>query len=115
MALPAPGPAALVWVDCEMAGLGSDGGPGNDHLLEVAVLVTDADLNVVAEGPNLVIHWPDSVLAAMNDWCKQQFGWKSAEEVVPGLLADSVRKSKISVADCDKQLHEFIQKKNNSQ
>ena len=40
---------ALVWVDCEMTGLGAHGGPGDDVLLEIAVIVTDPELNVVAE------------------------------------------------------------------
>ncbi|CAE7222672.1 REXO2 [Symbiodinium natans] len=71
---------ALVWVDCEMTGLGGEGGPGPDTLLEVAVIVTDGDLNVVAEGPDLVIHQPDEVLDGMNDWCKRQFGWDSASK-----------------------------------
>ena len=47
----------LVWVDCEMTGLD----PNKDHLLEIAVIVTDKDLNVLAEGPNLVIHQSDEV------------------------------------------------------
>ena len=47
----------LVWVDCEMTGLD----PNKDHLIEIAVIVTDKDLNVLAEGPNLVIHQSDEV------------------------------------------------------
>ena len=47
----------MVWVDCEMTGLD----PNNDKLLEIAVIVTDKDLNVLAEGPSLVIHQPDEV------------------------------------------------------
>jgi len=101
---------ALVWVDCEMTGLGADGGPGNDRLLEVACIVTDADLNVVAEGPDLVIHWPDDVLEGMNDWCKDQFGWKGDGSVTPGLLAEAVQKSEVSVQDADRLLVDFVQK-----
>ena len=47
----------LVWVDCEMTGLD----PNKDHLLEIAVIITDKDFNVLAEGPNLVIHQSDEV------------------------------------------------------
>ncbi|CAE8649946.1 unnamed protein product, partial [Polarella glacialis] len=80
---------ALVWVDCEMTGLGADGGPGADALLEVACLITDGDLNLIAEGPDLVIHHSDAVLDSMNDWCKTQFGWLGAGTApTPGLLAD---------------------------
>ena len=47
----------LVWIDCEMTGLNHD----TDKLLEIAVIVTDKDLNILGEGPNLVIHQPDEV------------------------------------------------------
>jgi len=100
---------ALVWVDCEMTGLGGEGGPGQDTLLEVACLITDGDLNLVAEGPDIVIHQPDGVLVGMNDWCKKQFGWKGPGDVEPGLLADEVRKSLVSLEQADCQLLEFVQ------
>ena len=54
----------LIWIDMEMTGLT----PDSDRILEVALLVTDAQLNVVAEGPVLVVHQPDEVLAAMDSW-----------------------------------------------
>ena len=47
----------LVWIDCEMTGLDER----TDHLIEIAVIVTDKDLNVLGEGPNLVIHQPHEV------------------------------------------------------
>ena len=47
----------LVWIDCEMTGLNHD----TDKLLEIAVIVTDKDLNILGEGPNLVIHQPEEV------------------------------------------------------
>ncbi|CAK0897401.1 unnamed protein product, partial [Prorocentrum cordatum] len=99
---------ALVWVDCEMTGLGSHGGPGADALLEVACLITDGSLRPVAEGPDLVIHHPDDVLDGMNDWCKRQFGWRGGGDVEPGLLADSVRKSTVTLEEADQQLLEFV-------
>ena len=55
---------AIVWMDMEMSGLE----PETERILEVAVLVTDGELNVVAEGPNLVLHQADEVLEAMDRW-----------------------------------------------
>ena len=57
-------------MDMEMSGLD----PDKDRILEVAVLVTDGELNVVAEGPNLVVHQPDEVLSAMDEWNTTQHG-----------------------------------------
>jgi oligoribonuclease len=54
----------LIWIDMEMSGLD----PDSDRILEVAVVVTDSQLNTVAEGPVLIVHQPDAVLAAMDDW-----------------------------------------------
>lgn len=56
----------MVWMDLEMTGLD----PDTDHIIEVAVLITDGDLSVpYIEGPNLVIHQPEEVLQNMNEWC----------------------------------------------
>jgi oligoribonuclease len=46
--------------------------PIKDKILEIATIVTDDELNIIAEGPHLIIHQSDEVLAAMNDWCKIQ-------------------------------------------
>ncbi|HEY4636725.1 MAG TPA: exonuclease domain-containing protein, partial [Burkholderiales bacterium] len=54
----------LIWIDMEMSGLA----PDIDRILEIALLVTDAQLDVVAAGPVLVVHQPDEVLAAMDSW-----------------------------------------------
>ena len=66
--------------------------PGLEHdkdtLLEVAVIVTEGDLSVVAEGPNLVIHQPDEVLDSMNEWCKEHHGQSG--------LTQAVRDSKVT-------------------
>ena len=56
----------LAWLDMEMTGLD----PDRDRILEVAIVITDAQLNVVAESPVLVVHQADSVLEAMDDWNK---------------------------------------------
>lgn len=86
----------LVWVDCEMTGLDTK----VDTLLEVAVLVTDSDLSIVAEGPNVVIHHPDEVLARMNDWCIQHHG-KSG-------LTQMVRDSTISMEEAEDKVVKFV-------
>jgi len=57
-------PNQLVWIDMEMTGLV----PDTDRIIEVAVLVTDSQLNLIAEGPVLVVHQPDEVLEAMDSW-----------------------------------------------
>ncbi|MEH2922557.1 oligoribonuclease [Samsonia erythrinae] len=54
----------LIWIDLEMTGLN----PERDRIIEIATLVTDANLNVLAEGPVLAVHQPDSQLALMDDW-----------------------------------------------
>jgi oligoribonuclease len=67
-ALAGPAPSVdenrLLWVDMEMSGLNPDA----DHVLELAMVVTDADLNVLAEAPVIAIHQDDSVLDRMDDW-----------------------------------------------
>lgn len=101
---------ALVWVDCEMTGLGGEGGPGDDRLVQVAVLVTDKDLNVIAEGPELTIHHSDEVLDGMSDWCKTQFGWNGlGQPTTKGRLAEAIQQSSISEADADAQILQFVQ------
>ena len=87
----------LVWVDCEMTGLD----PDKDKLLEVAVIVTEGDLRAVAEGPSVVIHQPDSVLDSMGEWCTKHHS-KSG-------LTKAVRESKISTAECEQQILNFLQ------
>jgi len=89
----------MVWVDCEMTGLDCN----KDHLLEIAVIVTDGDLNILAEGPNLVIHQSEEILNSMNEWCVQQFSGEDG-------LTEKVRKSKISLEDAENQVVEFVQK-----
>jgi len=68
----------LVWVDCEMTGLDTK----IDTLLEVAVIVTDSDLNIVAEGPNIVIHHPEEVITSMNEWCIDHHGKSGLTQMV---------------------------------
>jgi len=60
----------LVWMDLEMTGLD----PECDTILEIATIITDAELNTIAEGPELVIHHDKQALDAMNEWCIRQHG-----------------------------------------
>lgn len=87
----------LVWMDLEMTGLD----PDQDVILEIATVITDGQLNIVAEGPNIVVHQPDSVLEEMNDWCKQHHGDSG--------LTQRVRESTVSLAEAEVQTLEFIQ------
>merc|ERR1712004_804658 len=86
----------LVWVDLEMTGLDID----NDHIIEMACLITDGKLNMVAEGPNLIIHQPNEIMDNMNDWCKEHHG-KSG-------LTQAVKESQISVAEAESQMLSFM-------
>lgn len=86
----------LVWIDLEMTGLD----PRRDHLLEMATLVTDGQLAVVATGPEIVIHQPEGVLAAMNDWSREH-------HAASGLL-DRVRASTVTVTDAEEQTLSFL-------
>jgi len=86
----------LVWVDLEMTGLD----PTAHRIIEIATLLTDPDLRVVAEGPDLVVHQPESVLLGMNDWSRQH-------HEASGLL-ERVRDSQISEADAAARTLEFL-------
>jgi oligoribonuclease len=86
----------LVWIDMEMSGLV----PDRDRILEVAMVVTDADLNTIAEAPVFVLHQPESVLDAMDSWNKSTHG-KSG-------LVDKVRASSFNEAQVEARLIEFL-------
>ena len=89
-------PTHLLWLDMEMTGLS----PETDRIIEVAIVVTDADLNTVAEGPVLVVHQPDEVMNAMDSWNKGTHG-KSG-------LIDRVKASQLTEADVEGQMLEFV-------
>lgn len=88
----------LVWLDLEMTGLE----PTTDYVLEVATIVTDSDLNILAEGPVLAIHQSDEILDNMDEWCVTQHG-KSG-------LTDRCRKSTVTEAEACAQTIEFLKK-----
>lgn len=58
----------LIWIDLEMTGLDTD----EDLILEIATIVTDSQLNILAEGPMLAIHQPNEILEGMGEWCTKQ-------------------------------------------
>ena len=68
----------LIWIDLEMTGLL----PESDVIIEIATIVTDKELNVLAEGPNLAIHQPDEVLDAMDEWNTSHHGASGLTERV---------------------------------
>lgn len=60
----------LVWIDLEMTGLD----PDKERIIEIATIVTDSDLNLIAEGPVIAVHQPESRMNAMDAWCTQTHG-----------------------------------------
>jgi oligoribonuclease len=86
----------LIWIDMEMTGLT----PDSDRIIEMAMLITDPDLNLLAEGPVLVIHQPDEVLDAMDSWNK-------GTHKKSGLI-DKVRASRLAEAEAEAQAVQFL-------
>lgn len=86
----------LVWIDMEMSGLV----PERDRILEVAMILTDSELNTIAEAPVLVIHQPDDVLDSMDTWNKATHGRTG--------LVDKVRASALTEAAAERRLIEFL-------
>ncbi len=86
----------LIWIDLEMTGLDTF----KDEIIEIATIVTDSQLNPVAEGPMLAIHQPDAVLDAMDEWNTRQHG-KSG-------LTQRVRESQLSMQDAERMTLEFL-------
>ena len=86
----------LVWIDLEMTGLK----PDTDVIIEMATIVTTADLDVVAEGPVIAINQPDSILDGMDEWNKRTHGES-------GLIA-RVRDSKYTMATAEARTMEFL-------
>ncbi|MEX0385947.1 oligoribonuclease [Spiribacter onubensis] len=87
----------LIWIDLEMTGLDVD----RDQVIEIATIVTDDQLNILAEGPVLAIHQPESVLAAMDDWNQTQHGGSG--------LMQRVRDSDIDEAEAERRTIAFLQ------
>jgi oligoribonuclease len=90
------GADVLVWVDCEMTGLDV----GKDALIEVAALVTDADLNVLGDGVDVVIHADEAALAAMPEVVRQMHDQSG--------LTEAVRRSTVTLAQAQDLVMEYV-------
>ncbi|WP_440995506.1 oligoribonuclease [Arhodomonas sp. SL1] len=88
----------LIWIDLEMTGLDTD----RDAIIEIATLVTDKDLNILAEGPVRAIHQDESVLNAMDEWNTRQHGGSG--------LIDRVRHSDVDEARAEAETLAFLRR-----
>ncbi|MBE2898929.1 oligoribonuclease [Pasteurellaceae bacterium 20609_3] len=86
----------LIWIDLEMTGLE----PETDRIIEIATIVTDKDLNILAEGPVLAVHQSDEVLAGMNAWCVKTHSANG--------LIERVRQSKLTERAAELQTLDFL-------
>jgi oligoribonuclease len=86
----------LIWIDLEMTGLD----PDNDVIIEIATIITDNNLNILAQGPVLAVHQPDAILAAMDEWNQKHHGQSG--------LIKRVKASMIDSAEAERQTIEFL-------
>jgi oligoribonuclease len=86
----------LIWIDLEMTGLDTN----SDRIIEIATIVTDSQLNILAEGPVLAIHQPDEVMAAMDEWNTRQHGLSG--------LTERVRTSTLGEQTAEQQTIAFL-------
>lgn len=91
-------PDALIWIDLEMSGLDTE----TDRILEVATIITDSALNILAEGPVLAVHQPASVLENMDEWNTRTHSETG--------LVERVRASVLGEIDVERQTLEFIER-----
>ena len=89
-------PDNLIWIDLEMTGLD----PDNDVIIEIATIVTDGELNVLAEGPSLAVKQPDALLDGMDEWNTRQHAQSG--------LTQRVRDSQISAAEAERLTIDFL-------
>ncbi|WP_298443709.1 oligoribonuclease [uncultured Ferrimonas sp.] len=90
-------PNNLIWIDLEMTGLD----PEQHKIIEIATIVTDSQLNVLAEGPVLAVHQSESELAKMDDWNVRTHGESG--------LVERVRHDSVSIEEAQAQTIEFLQ------
>lgn len=92
----AQSPDHLIWIDLEMTGLN----PDSDYIIEIATVITDSRLKVIAEGPVMAIHQAEAILEKMDDWNTRQHGRS-------GLL-ERVRKSQVTTELAEQRTLEFL-------
>lgn len=88
----------LIWIDLEMTGLD----PNKERIIEIATIVTDKDLNILAEGPVLAVYQDDALLVKMSDWCQKTHSENG--------LIERVRQSKLSERAAELQTLDFLKK-----
>ena len=88
----------LIWIDLEMTGLN----PEHDTIIEIATIVTDADLNLIEQGPSMAVHQSDAALEAMDEWCTRQHGQSG--------LTQRVRESTITEREAELRTLAFLQR-----
>lgn len=86
----------LVWIDLEMTGLD----PNKERIIEVATLITDGELELIAEGPVIAVKQPDSLLEAMDEWNTKTHGESG--------LVERIRASQVDTAEAERQTLEFL-------
>jgi oligoribonuclease len=94
----APSPNNLIWIDLEMTGLDTD----NDYIIEVATIVTDSELNILAEGPSIAVNQAEETLDAMDKWNTHQHNQSG--------LVKRVLESPCSATDAENMTLEFLGK-----
>jgi len=86
----------LIWIDLEMTGLE----PQSDVIIEIATIVTDKELNILAEGPMIAVHQSDALLNGMDEWCTNQHGQSG--------LTQRVKDSTVNEAGAEQQTIDFL-------
>lgn len=89
-------PNNLIWIDLEMTGLDTQ----NDRIIEIATIVTDANLNLIAEGPVLAVHQDETLMKAMDDWNRKTHGESG--------LIERVKNSRLDERAAEQQTLEFL-------
>ena len=89
-------PLNLIWIDLEMTGLS----PDHDRIIEIATVVTDKDLNILAEGPVYAVNQPQALLAGMDEWNTHQHGTSG--------LIKRVQNSQTTEAEAEAKTIEFL-------
>lgn len=89
-------PDNLIWIDLEMTGLDTD----NDVIIEIATIITDSQLNVLAEGPAIAIKQPDALLDGMDEWNTRQHNQSG--------LVQRVKDSQTSIEEAEQQTLDFV-------